>query len=83
MKIFFLFSHHIDPPNCVNCWTYNGNTDGEIMTYIGVKQGCPLSPTLLGVYIDELKTNLNKVDGDSLWLFNTVVAIIFMLMMLF
>jgi uncharacterized protein YpbB len=76
MKIFFLLSDHIDPPNCVNYWTYNGNTHGQKMFDIGVKQGCPLSPTLFGLYIDELETNLDKVNGDSWCLFNTVIAII-------
>ena len=32
----------------------NGNTHGEVMSDIFVKQGCPLSPALFGLYIDEL-----------------------------
>ena len=42
---------------------------------IGAKQGCP-SPTLFGLYIDELETNLDGIDGDSPCLFHIVVAIL-------
>jgi hypothetical protein len=41
------------------------NTDGwskEINCNIGVKQGCPLSPTLFGIYIDKLEDCLEKVS---------------------
>ena len=54
----------------------NDDTRGEVMSDIGVKQGCPLSPTLFGLYIDELETYLDEIDEDSLSLFNTVVAIL-------
>ena len=51
------------------------------------KQGCPPplspSPTLFGLYIAELGTYLDKFDGDSMCLFNTVVAILLALTMLF
>ena len=54
----------------------NGDTHGEVMSYIGVKQGCPLSPILFGLYIDELETYLDKIDGDSSCLIKIVVAIL-------
>ena len=54
----------------------NGNTHGEVMSDIGVTQGCPLCPTLFDVYIGELKTYLNKSNMGSLCLFNTMVAIL-------
>ena len=54
----------------------NGDTHGEIMFDIGVKQGCPLSPTLFSLYIVEFETHLDEIDGDSLCLFNTMVAIL-------
>ena len=46
------------------------------MLDISDKQGCPLSITLFGLYIDELETYLVKLDWDSLWVFNTVLAIL-------
>jgi hypothetical protein len=46
------------------------------MSNIGFKQGCPLSLTLFGLYIDELETYLDEIDGDSMCLFTKVVAIL-------
>ena len=41
-----------------------------IQSTIGVKQGCPLSPTLFGIYIDELEAFLHdfSLPGDGLYL---------------
>ena len=53
----------------------NNDTHGEVMSNISVKQRCPYS-TLFNLYIDELETYLDEISGDSLCLFNLVVAII-------
>ena len=54
----------------------NGNNHGEIMSDIGVKQDYPLFPTLVGLYIVELETYLDEIDGDFLCLFSTMVVIL-------
>ena len=47
----------------------NMDKHGKAMSNIGLEQGCPLSPPLFGLYIDE-------IVKDSLCLFNAVVAIL-------
>ncbi|MCO5572106.1 hypothetical protein L7F22_025857 [Adiantum nelumboides] len=42
--------------------TPEGDSD-IIQSTIGVKQGCPLSPTLFGMYIDEVSDYIDK-EGD-------------------
>jgi hypothetical protein len=47
------------------------NTEGwskDINCNIGVKQGCPLSPTLFAIYIDKLEDCLEKEDCVGLTL---------------
>ena len=61
----------------------NGDTHREVLSDIGVKQGCSLSSTLFGLYIDQLETYLDEINKDFPCLFNTVVAIPLMMMMLF
>jgi hypothetical protein len=58
------------------------NTEGwleEINCNIGVKQGCPLSPTLFGIYIDKLEGCLEEVGCVSMTLVGIVIIISLML----
>lgn len=45
------------------------------MFEIGVKQGSPLSPTLIILYNDELETYLDRINMDFPCLYNTFFAI--------
>jgi len=49
-----------------------------IRSTIGVKQGCPLSPTLFGIYIDELEAFLQEhiQDTDGCLLHQVLISIL-------
>jgi hypothetical protein len=49
-----------------------------IQSTIGVKQGCPLSPTLFGIYIDELESFLHDhiQDGDGCLLHQVLISLL-------
>ena len=49
-----------------------------IQSTIGVKQGCPLSPTLFGIYIDELEAFLSdsSLQGDGCYLHQVLISIL-------
>jgi hypothetical protein len=57
--------------------TAHGMSD-FIRSTIGVKQGCPLSPTLFGIYIDELEAFLHEhiQDGDRCLLHQVLISIL-------
>lgn len=43
---------------------------------IGVKQGCPISPTLFGLYIDKIEEWLNNINGEGIQLVGYVVKLL-------
>jgi hypothetical protein len=57
--------------------TAHGMSD-FIRSTIGVKQGCPLSPTLFGIYIDELESFLHDhiQDDDGCHLHQVLISIL-------
>ena len=44
-------------------WTFHHSADLHPLT--AVKQGCPVSPTLFGLYIDQLETHLQYHAQDA------------------
>ncbi|MCO5612736.1 hypothetical protein L7F22_067005 [Adiantum nelumboides] len=52
-----------------------GGLSGSITSTIGVTQGCPLSPTLFGLYIDEMEDYIRQSGGASADLSGTQVHI--------
>jgi hypothetical protein len=52
------------------CWSE------ELNCNIGVKQGCPLSPTLFGIYIDKLEGCLEEVSCVSPTLAGIIIILL-------
>ncbi|MCO5577073.1 hypothetical protein L7F22_030895 [Adiantum nelumboides] len=53
-----------------------GGLSDPLVSTIGVKQGCPLSPTLFGLYIDEIVDFIQRSGGDGVELGGTTVHIL-------
>ena len=52
---------HADVPMAVQ---FEGEMSEIFQSTLGVKQGCPLSPTLFGIYIDDFQAELETAGGD-------------------
>ena len=54
------------------CVLVDGETTRHVPSYLGVRQGCPASPSLFNIFIDELVKELKKlqlgINVDSEWL---------------
>ncbi|MCO5546729.1 hypothetical protein L7F22_000165 [Adiantum nelumboides] len=53
-----------------------GGISDTLVSTIGVKQGCPLSPTLFGLYIDEIVDFIQQRGGDGVEIGGTTVHIL-------
>ena len=53
-----------------------GRVSEIIQSTIGVKQGCPLSPTLFGLYIDEIAEYLKEKGGKGAQLRGTQIPLL-------
>ena len=51
-------------------------SSAHVDSTMGVKQGCPMSPTLFGLYIDQLEHHLQSHDQDAPKLLDTKVPIL-------
>ena len=53
-----------------------GGLTDTLYSTIGVKQGCPLSPTLFGLYIDEVVDYITQRGGGGISLSGTIVCVL-------
>lgn len=51
--------------NCYIAITVEGKIGPKLPSHTGVKQGCPLSPTLFGLFIDGLHRHLQSICPDA------------------
>ena len=49
---------------------------GDFGRNIGIKKGCPLFPTLFGLYIDKLEEWINKTNGEGVQLTHFVIRLL-------
>ncbi|MCO5608774.1 hypothetical protein L7F22_062990 [Adiantum nelumboides] len=68
--IYALYEHVFGRVKCP------GGISDTLVSTIGVKQGCPLSPTLLGLYIDEIVDFIQHRGGDGVEIGGTTVHIL-------
>ena len=60
-----LKSYYINPRVCVDIPSTSRSAPFDSTTGVLQKQGRPLSPTLLGLYIDQLETHLHHQAQDA------------------
>lgn len=53
-----------------------GGLSEEVTSTIGVKQGCPLSPTLFGLYVDEISDFIDRGGGRGTSLSGFLIALL-------
>ena len=54
----------------------NTSLSAEVMSTIGVKHGCPLSPTLFSLYIDEFETTIRTLGDICCSLAEAIIQIL-------
>ena len=62
--------------NVISKFKSNEGWSKDIKCNIGVKQGCPLSPTLFGIYIDKLEGCLEEVGCAGMILAGIVIILL-------
>ncbi|MCO5610738.1 hypothetical protein L7F22_064979 [Adiantum nelumboides] len=68
--IYALYEHVSGKVRCP------GGISDSLLSTIGVKQGCPLSPTLFGLYIDEIVDFIQHRGGDGVEIGGTTLHIL-------
>ena len=71
--VWAIYALYEQVSGCVRC---PGGLSNRFTSTIGVKQGCPLSPTLFGIYIDEITDFIAREGGTGVVLGDTQVRIL-------